>query len=216
MANQVQKNAKAAQDLVPIREIRDGIVILKNGGLRALLMCSTVNFELKSADEQDGILMQYQNFINTVDFTVQVFITSRALDIDPYLETLRERADKETQELLRVQIIEYMEFVRNFVATEQIVSRSFYAVVPYGGTLAPAGGGTFSFFNKKTPTTAQEKFEEQRAQLMQRVGTVEQGLSRIGVRTAMLSTEELIELYYRLYNPGESKRNVIASLGQEQ
>lgn len=215
MTNRVQQNAKAAQDLVPIREIRDGIVILKNGGLRALLMCSTINFELKSADEQDGILLQYQNFLNTLDFTVQFFISSRALDIDPYLETLRERADKETQELLRVQITEYMEFVRNFVATEQIVSRSFYAVVPYGGSLAPASGGVFSsFFGKKPSSTTQEKFEEQRAQIMQRVGTVEQGLSRIGVRTALLSTEELIELYYRLYNPGESKRDVVASLGQ--
>ena len=215
MPNRTQLNAKSAQELVPIREIRDGIVILKNGGLRALLMCSTINFELKSANEQEAILLQYQNFLNTLDFTVQFFISSRALDIDPYLATLRERADKETQELLRVQITEYIEFVRNFVATEQIVSRSFYAVVPFGGSLAPAGGGIFSsFFKGKAPTTPQEKFEEQRAQLMQRVGTVEQGLSRIGVRTAILSTEDLIELYYRLYNPGESKRDVIASLGQ--
>src|SRR3989344_4186971 len=116
---------QASQDIVPIEEIRDGVVVLSDGSLRAVLMASSVNFALKSPDEQDAIILQYQNFLNSLDFPIQFFIQSRKINIDPYLDTLRERKKAETNELLRIQITEYISFVKDFVESGSIVSKSF-------------------------------------------------------------------------------------------
>ena len=204
--------AKASQEFLPIKTIRDGIVILKDGGLRSILMTSSINFELKSSQEQDAVILQFQNFLNSLDFSVQFFITSRRLNIEPYLDTLRERQKMEPGELLKIQIAEYIEFVKNFVETSNIVAKTFYAVVPYSPPIIELEAGAlkkvFSAFGKKTRPDAnkQEKFEEQRTQLYQRVDTVKQGLTRTGVRAVPLNTEELIELFYGLYNPGEIEK----------
>jgi hypothetical protein len=208
-------SAKASQDIVPIEEIRDGAVILKDGSMRAVLMASSLNFALKSADEQDAIIVQYQNFLNSLDFSIQFFVQSRKLNIEPYLETLRERKKIETNELLRIQISEYITFVKEFVDTANIVAKTFYIVVPFtpiklmemqkGGV-----GGIFSslFGSKKpgAPLIDSEHFEEYKTQLWQRVDAVIQGLVRSGVRSVALTTEELIELYYSLYNPEENDK----------
>jgi len=215
---QSQSNAKAraSQELIPIEEIRDGVVILKDGSLRAILMASSLNFALKSADEQDAIIMQYQNFLNSLDFSVQFFIQSRKLNIEPYLDTLRERKTAETNELLRIQITEYITFVKDFVETGNIVSKSFYIVVPFvpitllGGSEKGIGGIISSLTGKgsggKNSGMSDEKFTEYRTQLWQRLDTVIEGLVRTGVRTVPLKTEELIELYYGLYRPEESEK----------
>lgn len=202
-------NAEPTQDFVPIQEIRDGVVVLKNGALRMVLIASALNFALKSDDEKEAIIIQYQNFLNSLDFQVQLFIQSRKLDIKPYLMTLQERAKEQSNELLQIQTREYIDFIKNFTLTTDVMTKTFFAVVPYdppivdmkkGGFLA----GILPGKKQKTPTEAQDLFLERRTQLEQRAGVVVQGLGRFGVRAIPLGTEELVELYFKIFNPGEA------------
>ena len=182
--------------------------------MRMILMASSLNFALKSEDEQNAIIAQYQNFLNSLDFTVQFFIQSRKLDIGPYLAVLGEKLKEQTNELLKIQTREYMDFIRNFVAATNIVSKSFYIVVPYsppafGSKKGPLAGITEIFGGgKKSAGGAEVRFEESKLQLQQRADVVRQGLSRTGVRTVPVNTEELIELFYELFNPGEVERKM--------
>lgn len=216
--------SKASQEFVPIQEIRDGIVISKDKSMHVVLMVSSLNFALKSAEEQEAIIAQYQNFLNFLDFSVQFFIQSRRLDIEPYIETLREALEEQTNELIRIQIREYIEFIKNFVKAANIVSKTFYVVVSYLPPLITAGGKRDGILDtilggpkQKTPAgegfIADEKFEEYKIQLWQRVDSVTVGLARTGVRVVPLNTEELIELYYSLFNPGEIERGRAPQIG---
>lgn len=213
--------SRAAQDFVPIKEIRDGIVILKDGTIRMLMMASSVNIALKSADEQQGILMQFQSFLNSLEFSTQIFIQSRRLDIRPYLLLLEARLKEEMNELLKIQIREYMGFIKTIAQSTNIMNKMFIIVVPYAppksvtGTASSSGGGLAGLFGGKksekstAPSkSAVEAFEEAKSQIEQRAGIIKQGLSRTGVRVVPLGTEELTELYYRLFNPGEAEKNV--------
>src|SRR3954466_5519226 len=105
-------NAQATQDFVPIKEVRDGVVILKDGSLRALLMASSINLALKSQDEQNAIIAQFQNFLNSLEFTAQFFVESRELDIRPYIALLEERLAAELDDLMKIQIREYISFIK--------------------------------------------------------------------------------------------------------
>lgn len=207
----------AAQEFVPVKEIRDGVVILKDGTMRMLLMASSVNIALKSEDEQSAILMQFQNFLNSLEFSTQIFIQSRRLDIRPYLMLLEERLREEVNDLLKIQIREYINFIRTVAKSTNIMNKLFLIVVPYTPPKPVTAGapqkGLFGFGGNKAehlkPALSQETidaFEEARSQLEQRAGIVSQGLSRTGVRVVALGTEELTELYYRLFNPGESEK----------
>jgi len=129
----MNKQSKAAQDFVPIKEVRDGVVILKDGSMRAVLMVSSLNFALKSQDEQESILFQFQNFLNSLDFSVQFFVQSRELDIRPYLNLLEERYRAQTEDLMRIQVREYIGFVKNFIENSDIMSKSFFIVNKKGG-----------------------------------------------------------------------------------
>lgn len=219
----MKKQARASYDVVPIEEIRDGVVILSNGSLRAVLMASSLNFALKSSEEQDAIILQYQNFLNSLDFSLQICVESRKLNIEPYLDTLRDRVKVETNELLRIQISEYITFVKEFVETANIVAKTFYIVVPFTPVsinLQKTGiTGIFdSLFGKRKEGEALIKpaeFEEYKTQLWQRVDTVIQGLVRTGVRAVPLNTEELIELYFTLFNPEEAGKSKAPQFGQE-
>src|SRR3990167_1134292 len=126
-----QAKAQSAQEFLPIEEIRDGIVLLKDGTMKIVLMASSLNFALKSAEEQEAIVFQYQNFLNSLDFSVQFVIHSRRLNIAPYLESMRGQSREETNELLKIQIDEYIEFVKSFVDLSNIVSKTFYVTIPY-------------------------------------------------------------------------------------
>lgn len=216
MPPQSTAKAKASQELIPIEEIRNGIVILKDKSLRIVLMASSLNFALKSGGEQDAIILQYQNFLNSLDFSIQFFIESRKLNIEPYLDTLRERVKQETNELLKLQTSEYVTFVKEFVESSNIVSKTFYVAVPFiPGSISIQSASDMSsivgkLFGGKTKKQIhafeEEKFEEYRLQLLQRANVVIDGLARCGVRAVPLNTEELIELYYGLYNPEAAGR----------
>ena len=201
----------SAQEFLAIDSIREDVVILKDGGFRVVLMCSSLNFALKSPDEQDAIIYQYQNFLNSLDFPLQIVIHSRRLNIAPYLDTLREQQKNETNELLKIQISEYIEFTNTFVSNTNIMSKTFYAVVPFTSTALVQKGILNTFVSrlglvKKEEGDIDHVFDEYKNQLWQRVDTVVSGLQRFGVRSAPLATEELIELFYGLYNPVEFEK----------
>lgn len=208
MANNATQ-AKAAQDFVPIKEVRNGIVILKDGSLRALLMASSINLALKSQDEQQAIIGQFQNFLNSLEFTAQFFVESRDLDIRPYIALLEARYAQELDDLMRIQIREYIAFIKDFTERANIMSKNFFIVVPYDPAFASRGGGISSMFSDNSAATgavSDQQFEQYRTQLEQRISVVEQGLVRTGVRVVQLGTEEVIELFYKLFNPGELEK----------
>ena len=205
------KISSTTQDFVPIKEIRDGVAILRDGSLRSVIMVSSINFGLKSDDERAAIITEFQNFLNGLDFSIQIFIQSRRLDIRPYLNILEQREIEQTNELLKVQIKEYIEFIRFFTDTHNVMTKNFFMVVPYTPPIVNMKkGGWLSRLlgrNKSTQSSAEiagEDFEENSAQLTQRVNVVRGGLLRVGLRNEPLLTEELIELYFKIFNPGET------------
>ena len=207
--------SKTTQDFVPIQEIRDGIVMLKNGSMRQIVLASSLNFALKSADEQSSILMQFQNFLNSLDFPIQIFIQSKRLDIRPYLALLESRYKEQLTELMKIQVREYIEFIKTFVESENIMSKSFFIVIPYDPAIITTGKSTSKKFlpGKKSAQSQKEvnadlQFQENRSQLEQRASVVEQGLVRCGIRVAELGTEEVVELFYKMFNPGDTEKPI--------
>ena len=201
-----------SQDFVPIKEIREGIILMKDGSLRSVIMTSSVNFALKSSDEQEAIIMQFQNFLNSLNFSIQIFMESRRLDIRPYIALLENVIKEQRNDLLRIQTREYITFIKTFTEQVNIMNKSFFVVVSYEPSIAQgkAGAVTGFFTGKKQDKTSQAKddFEENRSQLEERVQVVIQGLTRMGVRSIPLGTEEVIELYYKLFNPGETEKPI--------
>lgn len=201
-------SSSPTQQFVPVKEVRDGVVVLKDGTLATVVLVSSINLSLKSYDEQRATLSQFQSFLNTLDFPVQIVIQSRRYDVRPYIITLEKRVQAQTEPLLRVQTQEYIEFIRNFTEQVNIMRKSFFVVIPYNPPVLSQSGGlskVFSFFGKKETALEQTAgFEEERTQLEERVGVIEQGLSRLGLRVAQLGTQEVIELLYKTFNPGET------------
>lgn len=200
-----------SQQFVPLKEVRDGIAILKDGSMRALLLTSSLNFALKSTESQEAIIYQFQNFLNSLDFTVQIFVSSRRLDIRPYIALLENRYKEQTGELLRLQTREYIEFIRKFTESANIMTKSFFVVVPYSSAILNKGSASGVFAKKDKEKEAAQKseaFEEAKSQIQQRVSVVEQGLTRVGIRVAQLGTEEIIELFYKIFNPGETDKPI--------
>lgn len=199
----------ATQQFVPIERVRDGIVILKTGELRAILITNSLNLGLKSEDEQAAVLSQFQNFLNSLDFPVQFFIQSRKLNIRPYMDLLQERSKSVKEDLLKIQIHEYMGFISRFVEETNIMTKHFFITIPYfnQNTQAINASALLSFNSDSSSKTNQDTFESARIQLEQRVATVTQGLSRFGLRAQRLGTEEVVELFYKMFNPSEGDRH---------
>lgn len=206
-------NARNSQNFVPIKEIKNGIAVLKDGGLRAIILVSSLNLSLKSSEEQTAIIMGFQSFLNSLDFQTQIVIQSRKLDIRPYLLNLEERYNAQTEQLLKIQTREYIEFIRKFTEETNIMTKTFFVVIPYESKALKSADGFIEKVigggSRKKVISGTKKnedlasFEEKRTQIDQRVNIVIEGLSSIGLRSTQLETEEMIELFYRTFNPGD-------------
>lgn len=228
MPSQQPGQQSATQQFVDIEDIKDGVIILKTGGLRQILMVGGVNFDLKSEEEQNLIINSYQNFLNSLDYSIQLMVHSRRLNINGYLEKMGERREQETNPLLKTQLTDYIEFIRSFVESNAIMDKTFFAVVPYDSgsiSTAKAMGGLKSllgFLGSKKPAgqdqsaAGQEELAEKIRQLSQRTGQVITGLNQIGLRAVPLDTEETAELFYNLYNPENIERKKLAILKQNE
>ncbi len=201
--------SKSTQSFVPIKEIRDGIAIMQDGSMRAVVMTSSINFALKSTDEQTAIIYQFQNFLNSLNFSIQITAQSRRLDIKPYISLLEDVSKEQKNELLRIQTNEYIDFIKNFTSSVNIMTKTFFVTIPYTPAILETKKGILSGIMQKTNHKGDtDSFEENRTQLLQRMEVVVQGLSRLGVRGVPLGTEELIELYYKTFNPGEVEKPI--------
>ncbi|MDP3696667.1 MAG: hypothetical protein Q8R55_01390, partial [Candidatus Taylorbacteria bacterium] len=197
----------STQNLVAIREIRDSVLMLKDGSMRVIVEVSAINFELRSEDEQIAIIQNFQKFINSIDFPLQISLVSRRLYVDTYLKLAEEAAGQIDNELLRIQANEYMKFVKELSSLTNIMSKKFYITVPYYVFESPAKTGIFqSIKGVMSPATAtkqlsEEKFEMYKNQLMQRAELIFGGLVGLGLRTRVLERDELVKTFYDLYNP---------------
>lgn len=203
-------DARSSQSFVPVEEVRNGVIVLKTDGYRGVLMCSATNFALKSEDEQRAIIGGFQNFLNTLDFSVEIVVHSRKMDIRPYLALLEGRLENQATELMRLQLREYIAFIRNFMDSSDIMTKLFYVVVPYTPAVVSEVASAIPFLKSQGGGAATDtnNFEEHRVQLEQRMGLVAAGLQSAGVRAVALGTEEIIELLYRSFNPGVTENPI--------
>jgi len=186
--------------LLEFEQIREGTIILKDGSLRGIMMVSSLNFALKSEEEQNAILFAFQSFLNSLDFSVEILVQNRRLNITGYLDRLKELEQKEENELLKIQIGEYRNFVKSLVEEGEILTKNFFVIVPF--YLTEISGVKAK--GKVGPLT-EEKFQRARSQLWERMEFIALGLGRCGLRCVPLNTSEIVELLWSLYHPQEAE-----------
>ena len=197
------KGIASTQSYLDIAEIKESTIVLKDGSLRAVVVISSTNFSLKSGDEQNALIDAYQSFLNSLDFPIQIVMQSRKLDINGYIDKLRNIMQQQTNELLRLQTQEYIEYVSKLIEFASIMNKTFYMVVPLSFAASKEGfmSKFSSLFNPaKTVNLKQQEFQARRDELMQRVTQITTALGGMGLRTISLDTEELVELLYNSYN----------------
>ncbi|MBI5414098.1 hypothetical protein HZA38_01130 [Candidatus Peregrinibacteria bacterium] len=204
---------------LPIAEIKDGVVVLKNGGVRAVLQTSSVNFNLKSEAEQNSLIYAYQGFLNTLEFPIQVLVRSRKLDIDHYLDKLKDIATKQQNHLLQKQTLEYHDYIKKLVEYADIMEKKFFVIVPYDPFRSQNKGIIRKFLDYISPEDSFPKirerhreFENQKKGLIQRVNVVKVGLENCNLQVEQLSTQQLVELFYQIYNPELSRNQKISEV----
>jgi len=206
----------STQQYLDITEVKENTIVMKDGTLRAVLLVSSINFALKSEDEQNAVIDSYVRFLNNLSFTLQIVIQSRELDIDNYLEYLKEKEKEQTNKLLKVQTADYVEYIKELTSLGKIMNKRFYIVVPYN-PLTDKRKSFFSLIGEALkPATIiklkEKTFREYQEMLERRVESVVGGLESMGVAVARLDTQSLIELYYKTYNPETSKNQNLVDL----
>jgi hypothetical protein len=205
MAKNIKPPYPSTLKYLDIAGIRQDTVIMRDGDLRSIIMVSSINFALKNEDEQNAIISAYVSFLNNISFPLQIVIQSRELNIEGYLTQLKQKEKEQTNELLKMQITEYISYIKELVSLSKIMNKRFFVIVPY----SPLSDKQKGFFNRLTETFSpaslikmkEEKFLRLRKELGRRIDTVISGLSSIGLNTIELDTQSLIELFYNSYNP---------------
>lgn len=213
-----QTTTSATQQFLKVSEVKEGVIVLKNGTLRAVLAVSAINYDLKSSSEQEAIIEQYQNFLNSLDFPIQILIVSRKLNMDHYNEFITKKEKEQPNELLRLQISEYRNFINQLVSVSNIMDKDFYIVVPFSPIENKESGFFSNLFAMANPQKKiierQETFETYKNQLFQRIDQISASLSGIGLRITPLQTQELIELLYNSYNPDVFTLTQLSEVGK--
>ena len=214
--NSVKKGKKntmqSTQLYLKVKEIRDDTVILKDGGIRAVLKTSSINLNLKSEAEQNAVIYSYQNFLNTLEFPIQIIIRSKKLDLDTYIEKLKKIGVKQSNILLQKQTFEYIEYVSRLLEYADIMEKEFYVIIPQDPFGQEKKGFFKSFLDNIRPKdnvakikARHAKFEKLSKRLLERSNITTSGLENCGLKVQKLNTQELIELYYETYNPMTSR-----------
>lgn len=205
--------AIGTQIFLPFSEMHDDTVILKNGGIRAILRTTSLNFNLKSEEEQNALTFGYQSFLNSLEFPIQIVVRSRKMDIDKYVEGLQEKQKLQTNPLLQKQTNEYIDFIGKLVEYADIMEKDFLVIIPFDPPRAQSGGILDTLFSIKfmdlfrgkdmygQVKQQREEFENLKKGLSQRVNTIQAGLENLGLKVNQLTTQELVELFYATYNP---------------
>ncbi|MCA9388665.1 hypothetical protein KC644_02775 [Candidatus Berkelbacteria bacterium] len=210
-----QNKKLSTQGYLDIAAVKDNILVLKNGGLRAVLLASSLNFALKAPREQEDIILRYQAFLNSLAWPIQIVMQSRKLDLGDYITKMKNMADNQNNEKIREQTLHYSEFMEKLLSVANIMDKRFYIVVPYD----PVSLKQRSFFDRLfnpvkqvTLTMTDQEFEEFKTQLTERISLVNSGLESLGIRSAQLNTKQLIELFYATYNPEEAVREKLVDI----
>jgi type IV secretory pathway VirB4 component len=216
---QPQSNPNSTQNSLLIAEVRDGIVIMNDGSFRAVIMCKSINFDLMSPQEREAVEFSYQGFLNSLYFPVQIFMRSQKVDLRPYLEKLDKIRTEQDNMLLGLLMEDYIGFLSAVAQQTNIMDKKFYVVISYPdpdedikSALKQSTGfftGMVDMFSKNsTPhiTINENMLEQAKTELKNRVQSVMQGLLECGVQSIPLDTQELIELYYDVYNPDTATR----------
>lgn len=215
-----KSNPNSTQNTLLISEIRDGMVIMKDGSFRAVVACKSINFDLMSNREREGVEYSYQNFLNSLYFDVQIFIRSQRVDIGPYIDRLVDIRKSQDNMLLNVLMDDYINFIDALSQDANIMDKSFFIVIPYFpiASLGKVTDQTKGFFTKifAKPQTGptkidQASYEKARDEIKNRVDLVTGGLFQMGVKSVQLNTKELGELYYNMYNPDTAVRQPIGN-----
>lgn len=204
MQNKKKTAGKSTQSFLKLSEIKNDCVVMEDGTLRAILNVSSTNFDLKSQEEQNSIIFSYQRFLNSLEFPVQILMQSRKMEVSGYIDKLKKIAEKQTNELLRVQTQEYIEFISRLIENASIMNKNFYVIVPLGESIFPAAAGFLSRLlgNGKAKEAGERiaNFERAAEKLNLRVNAVQGNLNGAGVRAERLNTEQIMQLYYNSYN----------------
>jgi len=212
------KVSASTQKYLDISEIKENTVIMRDGTLRSVILVSSINFALKSEDEQNAIISAYVGFLNNIDFPLQIVIQSRELNIDGYIESLKQKEKEQTNELLKMQTSEYIQYINELISMSKIMNKRFYVVVPYDPISDKQKGFFSRFFDVFKPTTLikmkEKKFLRRRIELTRRVDNIMSGLNSIGLNCVELDTQSLIELYYNSYNPVTSANEKMVDVGK--
>jgi hypothetical protein len=199
-----KSTASSSQEHLPIAGIQDGIVIMTDGSVRTVLRIEPINFDLKSEQEQNAIIYAYQGFLNSLDFPIQFVIQSKKLDLERYLLRLKESQKETTSDLLRIQTEDYIGFLRQLITVANIMSKRFYVVISYSGLTKESAIAQFGSILHKQPTGPvmdQDQFNRYKSEGINRASIIAGGLGRLGVKCELLGTQQLIELFYGIYNP---------------
>jgi hypothetical protein len=198
---------KSAQDFIPIKQIKEGVIVLKNGGLRGVLMVSSINIALKSRDEQEAIIYQFQSFLNSLDFSCQIIVQSRKTNITGYIEKIKKLEENQTNELLKQQTAGYRSFLEDFIKKESIYTKTFFVVIPYS---VPGIDGL-----RAKENITENNFQRGREQLWQRMEFVALGLKRCGLHSVPLTTIELIEIFWSIFHPKSAENGYYPEFPEE-
>jgi hypothetical protein len=206
----------STQQFLDIAEIKDDTVVMRDGTVRAVLLVSSINFALKSEEEQDAIVGSYVGFLNNINFPVQIVIQSRRLNIDNYLVELKKKEKEQTNELLKMQTAEYINYIQELVQLGDIMSKSFYIVIPYN-PLSDKHKGFFSsvqevFKPASVVRMKGKRFERYKSELQRRIESIQSGMQSAGMKTVRLDTQGLIELYYTTYNPDTAENQKLTDI----
>lgn len=194
----------STQHFLNISDIRDSTLILKNGEFRQVLEVQALNFALKSEQEQAAIIYQYQSFLNSLQFPIQIVIQSRRLNLTHYMTDLQTRMNQTTNQLIRNQIADYLNFIGQLIDLGNIMEKHFYVVIPYADSNI-RGRNLFSQLLKKETVTIEDKaFDAAQTRITDRTETIRSGLAGMGLVVAQLNRDQIIQLLYSTYNPAEA------------
>ncbi len=197
---------QTTQSFIPIKDLRDGVIIREDGFYCAIILVSALNFSLKSDDERKAILYQFQNLLNSLDLGIQILIQSRKINIKPYLAFMNSLYEKQTLELLKIQTKEYINFIEDFISKNDIMSKQFFIIIPFSPAISSMKrSGSFLRSNTKTDEEESLLFEQNKAQLNQRVSYIQNNIRSLGLKAVQLGTSEITELLYQTFNPGDTQ-----------
>jgi len=209
----------STQQFLEVDQIKDGILVLKNKSLRGIIMVNSINFALMAEEEQNAVIGQYQNFLNSLDFSLQILVQSRKLNITSYLDKLRDLETRQINDLLRTQIVEYRNFINEIVSGGTIMNKTFYVIVPFQPIMLPslagAGGKNAAANREKIARAAQEQFEQSKTQLAQRMEFVALGLRRCGLQCVPLNSLEIAEFLWGSHHLEDSERGYYPEIPPE-